>query len=296
VPPGDFEPDGTWYGMVAVRGALYATEPNHQEVDKITPDGRITRVIDMSVQFPGSTTPSQWVGPTGIAYHGNFYVGTLGEFPVAPGTESIYKVTPSGQLSTAATGLTAVLAVAFDARGNLYALETDTVAGFPGPAAAGTGAVVRVNGNGTLTTIATGLVFPTAMTFGPDGALYVSNVGFGDPNPGDGQIVRIDLSQGAAIRVAHGATAALAPVIGLVPARGPDDDLAHGVTWTSGTSPGAPGSAAAAPDDTAPAPHRTAPPRTTVRMSPAEEVDQLFADLDGGFLAPAVGFGFNRGW
>ena len=68
------------------------------------------------------------------------------------------------------------------------------MAGFPGPAAAGTGAVVRVNGDGTLTTIATGLVFPTAMTLGPDGALYVSNVGFGDPNAGDGQIVRIDLS------------------------------------------------------------------------------------------------------
>jgi hypothetical protein len=300
VPPGDFEPDGTWYGMVAVRGALYATEPNHQEVDKITPDGQIARVIDMSVQFPGSTTPSQWVGPTGIAYHGNFYVGTLGEFPVAPGTESIYKVTPSGQLSTAATGLTAVTAVAFDARGNLYALETDTVAGFPGPAAAGTGAVVRVNGDGTLTAIATGLVFPTAMTFGPDGALYVSNVGFGDPNPGDGQIVRIDLSHGAAIapaiRVAHGATAALAPVVGLAPVPGLDGGLAHGVTWTTGTPPGTPGSAAAAPDDTAPAPHATAPPRTPVRMSPAEEVDQLFANLDGDFLAPAIGFGVNLSW
>src|SRR6202045_4564828 len=39
---GDFEPDGTWYSMIAVRGALYAVEPNHGEVDKITPDGKIT--------------------------------------------------------------------------------------------------------------------------------------------------------------------------------------------------------------------------------------------------------------
>jgi hypothetical protein len=28
----DWEPDGTWYGMVAVRGQLYATEPNHQRL------------------------------------------------------------------------------------------------------------------------------------------------------------------------------------------------------------------------------------------------------------------------
>jgi hypothetical protein len=42
---GDFEPDGTWYGMIALRGDLYAVEPNHGELDKITTNGSITRVI-----------------------------------------------------------------------------------------------------------------------------------------------------------------------------------------------------------------------------------------------------------
>jgi hypothetical protein len=195
---GDFEPDGTWYGMVAVRGDLYVTEPNHQEVDQVSPDGQVSRVIDMSVPFPATMPPNDWVGPTGIAYHGNFYVGTLGQFPVVPGSESIYKVTPSGQLTVAASGLTAVVAVAFDHEGRMYALETDTVAGFPGMTAAGTGMVVRVNGDGSLTTMASGLVFPTAMTLGPDDALYVSNVGFGVPVAHIGQIVRIDLSSGNA--------------------------------------------------------------------------------------------------
>jgi hypothetical protein len=187
---GDFEPDGTWYGMVAVRGAFYANEPNHQELDRITLDGQITRVLDMSTLF---VPPANWQGPTGIAYHGNFYIGTLGTFPVRPGTQNLYKITPSGSIKVAASGLTAVLGVAFNAQGRLYALETDTVAGFPGPAAVDSGQVVCVNGNGTLNTVATDLTFPTGMTFGPDGALYVSNNGFGVP-AGLGQIVRINTS------------------------------------------------------------------------------------------------------
>jgi hypothetical protein len=189
--PVDYEPDGTWYSMVAVRGDLYAVEPNHQELDRITPDGQVSRVLDLSVQFPGQ---SDWVGPTGLAYHGNFYVGTLGMFPLNPGTQSIYKITPSGQLSVAAAGLTAVVSVAFDHDGQLYALEAGTQnlpdAPFPAPF---TGKVVRVSADGTPQDVATGLAFPTAMTFGPDGALYVSNFGFGFP-AGAGQIVRIDVS------------------------------------------------------------------------------------------------------
>ena len=190
---GDFEPDGTWYSMVEVHDVLYATEPNHQEVDRITRQGQIRRVVDLSTLF---VPPAGWEGPTSIVYHnGNFYFGTLGTFPVTPGTEKIYKLTPGGHVSVAASGLTAVLGIAFDAQGHLYALETDTVAGFPGPAAAGSGKVVRVNDDGTLTTIASGLTFPSAMTFDPDGdALYISNFGFGVPAPGAGQIVEINVA------------------------------------------------------------------------------------------------------
>src|SRR5207237_3578323 len=180
---GDFEPDGTWYSIVEVHDVLYATEPNHQEVDRITRNGQITRVIDLSTLF---VPPGNWQGPTSIVYHnGNFYFGVLGTFPVRPGTEHIYQLTLSGHVSVVASGLTAVLGIAFDARGRLYALETDTVAGFPGPPAANSGQVVRVNSNGTLTTIASGLNFPTAMSFDPDAdELYVSNNAFDVPVPG----------------------------------------------------------------------------------------------------------------
>jgi sugar lactone lactonase YvrE len=174
--------------MVTVRGKFYAVEPNHGEVDVITPSGGVSRLIDVSAS-------QQHVVPTAIAYHGNFYLGNLGTFPVNPGTQKVYKVTPSGNIQAAASGLTTVVGVAFDARGRMYALETDTVPGFPGPAAAGSGTVVRVEDDGHLTPLATGLVFPTAMTFGPDGMLYISNVGFGVPVVGAGQVVRVSIPQ-----------------------------------------------------------------------------------------------------
>jgi glucose/arabinose dehydrogenase len=211
--PLDFEPDGTWYSMVAVRGAFYAVEPNHQELDKITPDGRISRVVDLSVLFPGQ---SDWVGPTSLAYHGTFYVGTLGMFPSPAGAESIYHITPSGQVHVAVSGLSKVLGVAFDPAGVMYALESSTADGFPVPF---TGKVVRVNDDGSLSDIATGLAFPTSMTFGPDGALYVSNEGFGFPT---GEILRIDLGSPANAADVPVLMAAPSGGLGIAPAATPE--------------------------------------------------------------------------
>ncbi|MEJ2289532.1 MAG: ScyD/ScyE family protein [Deinococcales bacterium] len=178
----DFEPDGTPYSMVAVRGALYVVEANHGEVDRVTPDGAITRVVDVSAFANGH------IVPTSIGYHGNFFVGNLGTFPTAAGSESVFKLTPSGQMMAWINGLTTVLGVAFDHDGRMYVLETTTVDNGPAPA---TGDIVRVSRSGAHTVIASGLNFPTAMTFGPDGALYVSESGFGAA-PGTSSIVRIE--------------------------------------------------------------------------------------------------------
>ncbi len=136
-----------------------------------------------------------WWGPTAIAYKGNFFISNLGPFPIAPGTEQIRKLTPSGEFKTWATGLTTVVGLAFDERDRLYALESMTEPGFPGPSEFGAGKVVRIETDGTQTVVASGLSFPSAMTFGPDGALYVSNIGFGAPPIGLGQILRIEVSE-----------------------------------------------------------------------------------------------------
>ena len=176
---GDFEPDGTWYSMIAVRGALYAVEPNHGELDEITTSGHISRVADISAS-------QGHIVPTVVAMHGNFYIGNLSTFPIQ-GNSKILKVTPSGYVTPVAWGLSTILGIAFDNRDRMYVLE-NTV-GSPGPAP-GLGDIVRIDPNGKKTIVISGLDLPGGMTMGPDGALYITTWSFGG-GPGMGQVVKI---------------------------------------------------------------------------------------------------------
>jgi hypothetical protein len=179
----DFEPEGTWFSMINVRNDLYALDPNHGELVKVTTDGTISRVADISATFGH-------IVPTAMDYHGNFYVGNLNTFPIVSGSSNIFKVTPSGQVKIAQTGFTTVLGVVFDNKDRMYVLENTvgSPTGFPSP---GHGQIVRVDPSGNKETIATGLSLPTAITLGPDGNLYVSNWGFGPPL---GQIIKVTIS------------------------------------------------------------------------------------------------------
>ncbi len=180
----DFEPDGTWYSMLNVRGDLYAVEPNHGEIVKVTTSGNISRVVDVSAS-------QGHIVPTALAYHGNFYFGNLNTFPIEPGSSSIYKVTPSGNIQQRETGLTTVVGLVFDNQARMYALEMSTAPGDPTP---GTGRIVRIQPSGQQEVLVDTLFFPTGMTMGPDGALYVSNKGFGPAIPGFGEILKVDVN------------------------------------------------------------------------------------------------------
>jgi hypothetical protein len=181
--PGDFEPDGTWYSMVeAYDGILFAVEPNHGEFDAILPDGFIQRIADIS-RVEGH------IVPTALAVRdGNFYVGNLDTFPIKDGSSKILKISPFGEVTTVFINLSDIVGLAFDKKGRLYVLENTTGNQFPTP---GTGTILRINGKNNYTTIASGLSLPTAMTFGPDGNLYVSNLGFGPPPVGAGQVLKV---------------------------------------------------------------------------------------------------------
>jgi len=181
---GDFEPDGTWYSMISLGGNLYAVEPNHGELVKITPDGNISRVVDISASFGH-------IVPTALVFHnGNFYVGNLNTFPIK-GNSSVYKITPDGQIDEVATGFSAIVGLAFDKSGAMYVLENTTGNDFPTP---GTGDIIHIDRFGNRTALVSGLNLPTAMTFGPDNNLYVSNWGFGPPAIGGGEIVKVTIT------------------------------------------------------------------------------------------------------
>ncbi len=181
--PADFEPDGTPYSMSAENGDLFVVEPNHGELDRITPQGNISRVIDISA------TQGHVVPTCQIFHDGNFYVSNLDTYPLS-NLSSIYKITPDGHISVIATGFTAVLGITFDEVGGMYVLENTTGNPFPTP---GTGDILRIDPSGEKLTIASGLNFPTAMTFGPDNKLYVSIWGFNGV-PGQGEVWQFDVT------------------------------------------------------------------------------------------------------
>jgi hypothetical protein len=181
---GDFEPDGDWYSMISVGNNFYAVEANGGQVVKITTGGNISRVVDISASL-GHVVPTSIVH-----YKGNFIVGNLNPFPIVPGSSSLYKITPAGEISVFATGFTTILGIAMDKHDRLYVLENTVGPPFPTP---GTGRIVRLDHAGNKTVVITGLSLPTGLTIGKDGKLYVSNIGFGPESIGGGQVLQIDL-------------------------------------------------------------------------------------------------------
>ena len=179
----DFEPEGNPFKMISVGHDLYVVEANQGQLLKATTGGTVTRVVDISSSQGHAV-------PTAIDYyHGNFYVGNLGGFPIVDGSSNIYKITPGGQMEIAAKGFTAIVGLVFDNKGRIYVLEMSTGNPFPTPA---TGRIVRVNKNGSKDVIATGLSNPTDITYGPDGNLYVSHWGFG-ASAGAGEVLKVTL-------------------------------------------------------------------------------------------------------
>ena len=177
---GDYTPEGNWYSMTVAQKNFYALEPNHGNFVKVNLDGSINEVVDISA-IEGH------IIPTAVAYKGNFFVGNLGEFPIE-GNSSIFKITPDGTMKKIATGFSAILGVVPDKYSNIYVLEMTANHPYPTP---GAGRIRKIDPNGTVEDVISGLKFPTAMTMGPDGNLYVSGWGFGPPL---GEIVKVTLN------------------------------------------------------------------------------------------------------
>jgi hypothetical protein len=199
--PWEVEPQGQWYGMVAAPdgSALWIVESNGGQVVTVTPDGVVTRVADISEEHPV---------PTGItlAPEGGVYVGYLTHFPFVDGTSRVDRVAPDGTVSTVWSGLSMVTGIAVAPDGTLYATEMAT--GEPAsmeepPFQPFTGRVVRQTGSDSLEEVATRMLFPVNLRFGPDGGLYVALPAVG-ANNGEGAVFRLDPATAYAFTIPEG--------------------------------------------------------------------------------------------
>ena len=138
---------------------------------------------------PGAKMPMQAVpntvtkGPDGA-----LYIGQLTGFPFPVGGANVYRLAPgSSDPEVFASGFTNIIDITFDQDGNLYVLEI-TANGLLSDDL--TGALIKVAPDGAQEVLAMdGLVAPSGLTIGADGAIYISNFGI---FPGAGEVIRLD--------------------------------------------------------------------------------------------------------
>lgn len=190
-PPIDPDPDGAWSALVGTPegDAVWVVERNGEQILRVTLDGEISRVVDLSAMD---------MAPTALAVDdaGALHVGMFSPAPYAAGSASVLRVNADGSTEPVWTGLTMVSGLAFGPDDVLYATEFSSARDRPPFFVAATGRVVRQTGPDTSEEVLTQLNFPTATRFGPDGALYVSLPGVG-ADDGGAIVIRADLAGGA---------------------------------------------------------------------------------------------------
>lgn len=172
-----FVPTGVQYALEPYRGGFLVTDGHHNRVLYVTRDGAITEMIAFGNDVP-----------TGLAVHGNtVYLAQAGPVPHLPQNGKVVAFGPkSATATTVASGAPLIVDVEFGRGQQLYALsQGDYAPGAPegAPAEPGTGALVRVDGNGGFTVVWDGLDRPTSLEFIGDTAYVVTY---------DGEIWRID--------------------------------------------------------------------------------------------------------
>jgi len=169
--------------------ALYVSDGGNNSIWKFRAPATGASWVDKPLaQFPHDPTV------TGLSFSpsGELYATVFGAFPFAKGSGRVSHVAARGGITDVVKGLTMPIAVAFSPNGTMYILQYASEFQFkPFPhTVAKSGAVWRRTSAGALETVVSGLNFPTAMAFGPDGKLYITNNGT-DTSPGaKGEIVR----------------------------------------------------------------------------------------------------------
>ena len=180
-PPTAFAlPTGVQYALEPFRGGFLVTDGHHNRVYRVTLDGTVTQMI----QFGD-------IVPTGLAVRGNtIFMAEAGPVPHEPQNGKIVSFEAgSSSSSTIASGARLAVDVEIGRGQTLFALSQGEFPCGGDPSCAGspashdTGALLRANANGTMTTVADELDQPSSLEI-IDNTAYTITL--------DGEIWKID--------------------------------------------------------------------------------------------------------
>ena len=164
-------PTGLQYALQTYRGGFLVTDGHLNRVLRVTLDGEVTVLI----QFDN-------IVPTGLAVRGNtVYMAEAGPVPHLPQDGKVVSFEPKSPTATVvASGAPLLVDVQFGPGNSLYALSQGIFpVGSPPatPALPNTGALVKVNGDGTFTDVFHPLNQPTSLEFIGNTAYVVTLTG-----------------------------------------------------------------------------------------------------------------------
>jgi hypothetical protein len=171
-------PSGLQFALETYRGGFLVSDGHHNRVLRVTLDGTVTELMGFDN-----------IVPTGLAATGDWiYMAQAGPVPHLPEDGRVVRLEPARSAVTdVASGAPLLVDVELNRAHSLYALSQGEFPpdGAPAaPALPDTGALLRVNWDGTLTALITGLDRPTSLEF-IRGVAYVVTL--------TGEVWRIDL-------------------------------------------------------------------------------------------------------
>jgi len=152
-------PSGLQFALQPYRGGFLVTDGHHNRVYRVTLDGTVTQLIAFAN-----------IVPTGLAVRGGtIYMAEAGPVPHLPekGKVVSFGPKPATAVTEVASGSPLLVDVEFGRGRTLYALSQGVGSGGPpgSPALPDTGALVKVNADGTFTPVTTALDRPTSLEF-----------------------------------------------------------------------------------------------------------------------------------
>jgi hypothetical protein len=189
-PPTGFDffiSTGVLYAIQAYRGGFLVTDGHLNRVLHVTLDGDISIVQSFSD-----------IVPTGLAVKGNtIYMSQAGPVPHLPQNGKVLSFSGSSSVTTVGSGAPLLVDVEFGRGNTMFALSQGNGSGNPegSPAVPNTGSLVRVNEDGSFTTIADQLNLPTSLEIIGNTAYIITLIG---------EVWRVDDIANAPYGHAHG--------------------------------------------------------------------------------------------